>query len=315
MSEEINIPEENNKEQIPISKEDEISENILSPEDIEQTETQIEKSDIITSDVPNMEVHHHPNVEKKNFKEYLLEGLMIFIAVTMGFFAENIRENISENKIGGELAKSFYEELKADSVIMNMAINNRDRRDSALNYLKSFYSDSSISSCSKTFAINFFYVYETFNVSVFEPNDAILQQLKNSGSLRYFKSLELQKLTDNLSVRINYIRTRNQIEWTYYNEHLIPFLQSHNDQAVLNLFQKDSKIWVLDAMRKYETNNEPIVFHFQKPETFDKVEAVNSIGFYQIITRSNARKAYQDYISINHQLLEVLRKEYHLENE
>ena len=46
----------------------------------------------------NMEVHHHPKVEIKSFKEYLLEGLMIFVAVTMGFFAENIREHFSDKK-------------------------------------------------------------------------------------------------------------------------------------------------------------------------------------------------------------------------
>jgi len=33
-----------------------------------------------------MEVHHHPHVEKKKFKEYFLEFLMIFLAVTLGFF-------------------------------------------------------------------------------------------------------------------------------------------------------------------------------------------------------------------------------------
>ena len=33
-----------------------------------------------------MEVHYYPQVEKKNFKEYFLEFLMIFLAVTMGFF-------------------------------------------------------------------------------------------------------------------------------------------------------------------------------------------------------------------------------------
>jgi hypothetical protein len=33
----------------------------------------------------NMEVHHHPEVEKKGFKGYLLEGLMIFIGVSMDF--------------------------------------------------------------------------------------------------------------------------------------------------------------------------------------------------------------------------------------
>jgi hypothetical protein len=42
-----------------------------------------------------MEVHHHPNVEKKSLKEYLLEGLMIFIAVCMVFLAETIREALS----------------------------------------------------------------------------------------------------------------------------------------------------------------------------------------------------------------------------
>jgi hypothetical protein len=42
-----------------------------------------------------MEVHHHPDVEKKSFKEYLLEGLMIFIAVSLGFFAEQIREGFT----------------------------------------------------------------------------------------------------------------------------------------------------------------------------------------------------------------------------
>jgi len=46
-----------------------------------------------------MEVHHHPDLhhKKKNFKEYFLEFLMIFLAVTLGFFAESIRENISNH--------------------------------------------------------------------------------------------------------------------------------------------------------------------------------------------------------------------------
>ena len=41
-----------------------------------------------------MEVHHHPHVEKKGFKEYFLEFLMIFLAVTLGFFAESFREHL-----------------------------------------------------------------------------------------------------------------------------------------------------------------------------------------------------------------------------
>jgi len=40
----------------------------------------------------NMEVPHHPQIEKKNFKEYFLEFLMISLAVTIGFFAESLRQ-------------------------------------------------------------------------------------------------------------------------------------------------------------------------------------------------------------------------------
>ncbi|HLX91918.1 MAG TPA: hypothetical protein VKR32_09560 [Puia sp.] len=50
-----------------------------------------------------MEVHHHPHVERKAFREYLLEGLMIFIAVMMGFFAESIRESISSSEHAKQL--------------------------------------------------------------------------------------------------------------------------------------------------------------------------------------------------------------------
>jgi hypothetical protein len=45
-----------------------------------------------------MEVHHHPQLEHKPkpWKEYLLEYLMIFLAVMTGFFAESYREHLSE---------------------------------------------------------------------------------------------------------------------------------------------------------------------------------------------------------------------------
>ena len=41
-----------------------------------------------------MEVHHpHHLTHKKNWKEYITEFLMLFFAVTLGFFAENYREH------------------------------------------------------------------------------------------------------------------------------------------------------------------------------------------------------------------------------
>jgi len=39
-----------------------------------------------------MEVHHpHHPTHKKKWSEYIIEFLMLFAAVTLGFFAENVR--------------------------------------------------------------------------------------------------------------------------------------------------------------------------------------------------------------------------------
>ena len=47
-----------------------------------------------------MEVHHHPHVptHSKPWKEYILEFAMLFLAVSMGFIAENVREKYVEKK-------------------------------------------------------------------------------------------------------------------------------------------------------------------------------------------------------------------------
>lgn len=66
-----------------------------------------------------MEVHHHPNVEKKGFKEYFLEFLMIFLAVTMGFFAEQIREHFSDHAKAEKYLQTLYYDLKDDTANLN----------------------------------------------------------------------------------------------------------------------------------------------------------------------------------------------------
>src|ERR1022692_2498703 len=114
MSEE-NIPSENSKNEILNSKQEEVTKNISQQETIEQTETQPKTE--------NMEVHHHPHVEKKNFKEYCLEFIMIFLAVTMGFFAENIREHFVNKEKEIKTIATFKNELQKDTARLNSIIN------------------------------------------------------------------------------------------------------------------------------------------------------------------------------------------------
>jgi hypothetical protein len=62
-----------------------------------------------------MEVHHsHHHGQKKKIKEYFLEFLMLFIAVTLGFFAENLREKQIEQHREISYLKNVHEDLQLD---------------------------------------------------------------------------------------------------------------------------------------------------------------------------------------------------------
>lgn len=74
-----------------------------------------------------MEVHHHPDLhhKPKKWKEYFLEFLMIFLAVTLGFFAESYREHLVDRTREMEYIKSLVEDLKSDSAFLAVSINQR----------------------------------------------------------------------------------------------------------------------------------------------------------------------------------------------
>ncbi|HYM92714.1 MAG TPA: hypothetical protein VET23_01130, partial [Chitinophagaceae bacterium] len=147
---------------------------------------------------------------------------------------------------------------------------------------------------------------------LFEPKDAILNQLKNSGSLRYFKSMELQKLTGDLSVTISNIRTRNGYESEYMDANIHPFLIKHNDIGFFDTVTSRYKSYAIDAFTAYEKSGEIFPFYFYKPEVFDNIESVNMVGSYQMICYGASTRQYADYQKLNAQLLEELRKEYQL---
>ena len=62
-----------------------------------------------------MEVHHpHHPTHKKKWTEYILEFFMLFTAVTLGFFAENLRENIAEKHKKEELIIAVAADFRKD---------------------------------------------------------------------------------------------------------------------------------------------------------------------------------------------------------
>lgn len=133
-----------------------------------------------------MEVHHHPNVEKKGFKEYLLEGLMIFLAVMMGYLAESLRESINNKEKGKEYIISLINNLEEDTTNLNYTINDNTTKLKGLDSLLLLSFETLDSPANKQLLYNFSGSYISF-YSRFASNDATMMQLKNSGGLQYIK--------------------------------------------------------------------------------------------------------------------------------
>jgi hypothetical protein len=157
-----------------------------------------------------MEVHHHPKVEKKGFKEYLLEGLMIFLAVMMGFFAESLREHINEHSRAEEFAETMVNDLSVDTASLTGYITNTGYAVHNVDTLMQLLSVSN----PKDIPSGKLYWYGLFGgwPNTFLPNDATSIEMKSSGSLRFFTTLvngELAKY-DQLLQKFRYMELSQQ---------------------------------------------------------------------------------------------------------
>jgi hypothetical protein len=186
-----NIPEEKN-ESIPSekNKEDELVSSIDNsalniPELLTTSKDELNPN--------NMEVHHHPDLhhKKKHFREYVLEFLMIFLAVTMGFIAENIREGITDHAKAKEYARSLYSDLKKDTAECNFHIRLTNWRKLKIDSLINILESGDVKQNERMI----YYLNAVLKAKLhFKPIDATFQQLRSSGGFRYFENPEFYNL-------------------------------------------------------------------------------------------------------------------------
>jgi hypothetical protein len=302
-----NIPE---VEQSKTSTEETISsEEDILPETIETTNTENQN---------DMEVHHHAHNpaephNKKNWKGYFWEFLMLFLAVFCGFLAEYQLEHKIERDRAKELAKSFYEELRNDSVTAALKVASRIKQEAALEYLVHFFKDSSLTNVSKAFAINFEFGISFRTPSIFEPRTMMLDQLKNSGSLRYFKNETLQQLVSDLTVAIKNIYDRQELETQQRLQYINPIIINHYDYAFDAAMKKNGKT-IFEGIQEYEKNNEFVPYSINLVEKLDRISITNQLNFYLGNVVSSTRQVHiKRYMEVNAGLMKLLRKEYKVE--
>ena len=143
-----------------------------------------------------MEVHHHPDLhhKPKKWKEYFLEFLMIFLAVTLGFFAENFREYRVEQEQEKHIIESLVQCLTSDTIQLESIINQTAQNIVHLdNFNKLKNADLSNSQNKKDLIIE---GLKGMGTDIFfKTNDGALQQLKSSGM---FHLVHKQSIIDSI---------------------------------------------------------------------------------------------------------------------
>lgn len=138
------------------------------------------------------------------------EFLMLFIAITLGFFVENYREGLADREKESEIIISFINDLNTDIKELEVAINRREIREIRVDSVMYIFNNGLENKYGKDL---YYYARYLSRPFVFWANNTTVEQLKYSGNFILIKN---QKLINNLLdyndnyVFINYIRQREE---------------------------------------------------------------------------------------------------------
>lgn len=180
------------KESIVIQASSEDSHGISIPAESEKP-TQSAPVGSILKETESMEVHRpHPH-HAKRWTDYFFEFFMLFLAVILGFLFENLREHYVEHQRAKQYAQSLYNDLKKDAEQINNLTNFKKWRGKQLDSLMIVTSPAVIQASAPEA-----YYYSCVLVipnPPFRPSDITVQQLRNSGTLRYFSIPLINRIT------------------------------------------------------------------------------------------------------------------------
>ncbi|MEO6405441.1 MAG: hypothetical protein ABIO32_08110 [Ferruginibacter sp.] len=251
----------------------------------------------------NMEVHHHPDLhhKPKKWKEYFLEFLMIFLAVTMGFFAESLREHIGNKEKEKKIIIGIIRDLKLDTASASSTIKLEndllsDMR-SALQIPTEKLQDINVQD---TFYYHFLHILIYY--WEFQRNDNTLVQLKNENG---FNVIKHEGVADSVIALNNYYDFLKANNGFYHNDFL----------RVEDFTSKVIKVPVIPT----DDNGYPILPGIlNQTEVFtqyDKplLEQLYSLIKIEKIELESVPKVNQVYKEKAERLLKFLQKEYQLD--
>lgn len=227
---------------------------------------------------------------------------MLFLAVTLGFLVENQREHYIEHQREKEYAQSLYNDLKTDTARINSVRSLKLLKAGKLDSLKAILISPDIQ---KQSARVYYYTLFINFVPKFLTQDVTMQQLRSSGSFRYFKKIQLyNSISQYYKLCDNYLdRDAELKDKVLYPAELISKI--FNTQILIEHFKPQPKIWDHLEVPK----NNPLLLTTDKQllnQFYLFIGNIKWIDELSLIYLDNIEKSAND-------LMELLKKEYKIE--
>ena len=248
-----------------------------------------------------MEVHAHSHTPRKKWTHYFWEFLMLFLAVTLGFFVENQREHYIEHQRENQFIKSLFNDIRSDTANMAKIIMARSAKERMLDSLSFMMNSPRPLDFVKQIYPYAVYVGRTLPYR-FVPNDGTMQQLKNSGALRLIRN---RAAVDSISKYD--ISVRNLLGQYAVEENSI----EHYRTAAAKIFDALIFSQLMDENAAV-VRQTPDNTSFQPYSSRELAEWNYRIYSLNGINKAN-RRDLRLLLKQATTLLEILRKEYHLE--
>jgi hypothetical protein len=240
-----------------------------------------------------MEVHHHSHTSRKKWTHYFWEFIMLFLAVFCGFLAEYQLEHKIESDREKVLAKAFYEDIKKDTAALingiafsKVKIEAAEKANAILRSHRSKWNDTLLYKDLTTMT----------TVYPFIATNGTYEQMKASGSLRYFSQLLVNQMNA-YYVQVSKTEHRDVLEGEHLRDRFIVFLIDNFN---------------LEAMSDIRLN-EPITheIYFNQTERGAINKIVNLVAICKIV-RTRSMMEYEAQLKIADSLLGALENKYRL---
>jgi hypothetical protein len=256
-----------------------------------------------------MEVHAHTHTPRKKWTHYFWEFLMLFLAVFCGFMAENMREHKIEQHRAKEFAKSLVQDLQNDTAAITTekksAMIYISVVDSLLKLSKSALEGRQASEFSFYTRFTYWTVPVSWNRNTFE-------QIKNSGSLRYFKNGQLLKKLLEYDGYVNDIKSEANANATRGNL-LLPLINSIIEPA----FHHELSKHFLASLDTMTNKTRETIFSYKTGSLENKREKVKELLNMVVVQQRNFQfqinTRWRDANALATELINDLKKEYQLE--